>query len=120
MQTLATAPTPETIATSTQRFKWFVRLSVTAIGLVAIPTLALQGPTLILRGFSNPYSGAFAFVYLPLSFAVWQAALVFLYLSGRSTITRRVRPVAALLAIYVLTAVGAVALFWLFPARFYD
>ena len=90
-----------------------------AIAVVVVPTIALQGPTLVLRGFSNPFSGAFAFVYLPLSFALWQAAVVFLYLSGTEARTSHSKVVVTLLASYVLVAAGAIALFWLFPARFY-
>jgi len=118
METLATAPAPET-ASFGLRFRWFVWLSVVAIALVALPTIALQGPTLAIKGVSNPYWGAFAFVYMPLSFAVWQAALVFLYLSGRSTVSRKLSTVTYLLGSYVLAATAAIALFWIFPARFY-
>jgi hypothetical protein len=120
MSTLVTASTPDTPSSSGRnRFKWFVRLCIGAIALVGIPTIAFQGPSLISKGISNPYSGAYAFIYLPLSFAVWQAALVLLYLSGRDTVGRQLKNAAALVASYVVAASVAIALFWLFPARFY-
>jgi hypothetical protein len=74
---------------------------------------------LIVKGFSNPYWGAFAFIYLPLSFAVWQGALVLLYFSGRSAVSKQLRTVTSLLGSYVASAAAAIALFWVFPARFY-
>ena len=120
MSTLATTSAPDTPSSSGRnRFKWFVRLCIGAIALVVIPTIALQGPSLILKGISNPYSGAYAFIYLPISFAVWQAALVLLYLSGRDTVLRQPKIATALVATYIVAASVAIALFWLFPARFY-
>jgi hypothetical protein len=97
---------------SPQRYRWFVRLCVAAIALAVLPTALLQG-------FGSQHGGMLALVYLPVSFVLWQAAQVFLCLSGREVVMRKARSAIGLNVLYVVTATAAVSLFFFFPARFY-
>lgn len=102
---------------SPERYRWFVRLCIAAIALIVLPAALLQGFTLAIGGFSSPFGGVVTFIYLAISFVIWQAAMVFLCLSGREIVARRVKEIAVLNALYVLAMTAAVSLFYLLPAR---
>lgn len=71
----------------------------------------------MMSGFGDPYGALLAFIHLPLSFAIWQASLVFLCSSGRETVARHVKETAVLNTVYVMALTAAVSLFFPFPAR---
>jgi hypothetical protein len=104
-------------ASSPERYRWFVRLCIAAIALIVLPAALLQGLTLAISGFGNPYRGVLTLIHLVTSFVAWQAAMVFLCLSGREIVARRVKEIALLNALYVLAMTAAVSLFYLVPAR---
>lgn len=99
-----------------RRFKWF---TLTAITLVVAPTIAFQLPAIVVKGASNPYCAALAFVYLPVSFLCWQISLIFLYRSGKVVARRNLRHAMILSVSYVAVLLTAVALFNVYPASFY-
>ncbi len=100
-------------------YRWFYRLTILGIAMVVLPTLLLQVPTIVSKGMSNAFAGMLAFLYIPLSFVIWQAALVFLFYAGGIVVRPRIRRVWTLNVMYVGSVAIAVGLFFLFPARLY-
>jgi len=95
------------------RYRWFARLCATAIALVVLPTALLQATPSPLGAFG----GVGTLICLAASFAIWQAALVFLCMSGREVLVRHIKATAALNTLYVVALTAAVSLFFLLPAH---
>jgi len=95
------------------RYRWFVRLCAAAIVLVVLPTALLQATSSALGGFG----GVAALICLAVSFAIWQAALVFLCKSGREVLVQHIKATAAVNTLYIVALTAAVSLFFLLPAH---
>jgi hypothetical protein len=112
-RTLATSACSPT--SSPERYRWFVRLCIAAIALVVLPAALLHALAFVTGGLSN--AGALTFIPLAASFVVWQAAMVFLCMSGREIVARRAKGVALLNALYIGATTAAISLFYLFAAQ---
>jgi len=92
-------------------------LPTSAVNIIL--TTLIHIPSIVIKGSSNPYAGILSFIYIPLSFFVWQASLVMLFLSGRKRIVQKKKEAILLNFIYVISVIYSVGIYFLYPPVFY-
>lgn len=82
-------------------------------------TTLIHGPSIFVKAASNPYWGILAFVYIPLSFFVWQASIIMLFMVGKKNIIDKIKVIIFLNALYIISLAYSVGIYFIFPAVFY-